>query len=211
MTPSAIISLTGAWFCRLGHANSLVLRLRPRGRIMEQWMFPPLPATGRRCKSWVLRWWSYVSSSAFLSWSLQTLSASALDFAFLFPPTSFNWSFYIGPRCGLPERPHDKLSERFALCKRHWMPAEYILNLLLILNLAWPTTYLPLAHWKQPGSTPRRPQPQYKQSVWNSSSQCSTDSKCLEKELLKITQCNRISAREAPGSMFPLFLTPVLD
>lgn len=85
------------------------------------------------------------------------------------------------------------------------MPAEYILNLLLILNLAWRTTELPLAHWKQAGSAPLRPQPQYKQSIWNSSSQCTTDSKCLEKELSKITRRNRIRRREAPGSMSPTF------
>lgn len=85
------------------------------------------------------------------------------------------------------------------------MPAEYILNLLLILNLACWTTLLPLAPWKQAGSAPLRPQPQYKQSMWNSSSQCTTDSKCLEKEVLKITQCNKISGRKAPGSMFAPF------
>lgn len=152
-----------------------------------------------------LSWWSSVSALAFLVWSLKTLSASALDFVFLFPSSS-SWNFYIGPSCGLPERPHDNLSEHFALYKRHQMPAEYILNLLLILNLAWWTTLLPLAHWKQAGSAPLRPQPQYKHSIWNSSSKCTTsDSKCLEKEVLKITQCNKISWRKAPGSMFAPF------
>ena len=48
------------------------------------------------------------------------------------------------------------------------------------------------------GSTPMRPQPQYKQSIRNSSSQCSTDSKCLEKGLSKITNCNRISGKLGP-------------
>lgn len=45
------------------------------------------------------------------------------------------------------------------------MPAEYILNLLLILNLAWVDfDAATIAHWKQAGSAWLRPQPQYKQS-----------------------------------------------
>lgn len=92
--------------------------------------------------------------------------------------------------------PHYKLAERFSLYKTDRMPAQYILNLLLNLNLAWWTSLLPRAHWKQSGSAPPRPQPQCKQSLWNISSQCSTDSKCLEKEVLKITRCNKICRKK---------------
>ena len=78
--PSTIMPLTGAWFCRLGHANSLGLRLWPwGGRSPEH----PWLAGGRRCECKSLSWWSRVSASAFPAWWLQTLSASALDFSFL--------------------------------------------------------------------------------------------------------------------------------
>jgi len=80
--PSMIIPLTGAWFCRLGHANSLGLRLWPC-------MFP---SASRResLRELSLSWWSQVSASAFFACLVQTLWASALDFKF-----SFFFFFYL--------------------------------------------------------------------------------------------------------------------
>lgn len=89
--PSPIIPLTGAWFSRLGHANSLGLRLWPRSNACSH-----LPARGRHWES--LSWWSRVSASAVLAWSLWTPSASAPDFSFHFflsfqPPSLFQLKF----------------------------------------------------------------------------------------------------------------------
>lgn len=79
--------------------------------------------------------------------------------------------------------------------KRQRMPADHILNLLLILKLA--------RRWVEAGRcSPTAPQPQHKHRQRNSGSHCTTDSKCLGKEVLKITRRNKISGREAPGSVF---------
>lgn len=132
-----IMPLTGAWFCHSGHANS-----SRRGRGLEArtvFLSPPAAKRGRRCKSRVC---PHGPVSA-----LQLSSHHCRLFPHL---------FWISPLCSLPplplvfqmeflywawmwssrERPHDKLSELFALYKRHRMPADHILNLLLILNLA---------------------------------------------------------------------------
>lgn len=90
--PSTIMPLTGAWFCRLGHANSLGLRLWPWGRSMQQRLFP-FASKRQALRKLSLSWWSSVSASVFLAWSLWTLSASALDFAFLSPTPVFQLEF----------------------------------------------------------------------------------------------------------------------
>lgn len=97
--------------------------------------------------------------------------------------------------CGRQRDPMTNYQSFLHSTKRQRMPADHILNLLLILKLA--------RQWVEAGRCSHTaPQPQHKHRQRNSSSHCTTDSKCLGKEVLKITQCNKISGPEAPGSMF---------
>lgn len=137
-----IMPLTAAWFCHSGHANS-----SRRGRGLEaRTAFCPrlLQNEGRRCEGRVC---PHGPVSA-----LQLSSHHCRLFPHLFwisplsslhtptphpPPLVFQMEFlYWAWMWSSRERPHDKLSELFALYKRHRMPADHILNLLLILNLA---------------------------------------------------------------------------
>ena len=107
-------------------------------------------------------------------------------------------SFQSQPPCGLPVRPRDKLTVQFLHSARHRMPSTEHIKFVTNFKLGPAVRVSATGLLEGAGSTPMRPQPQYKQSIRNSSSQCSTDSKCLEKGLSKITNCNRISGKLGP-------------